>query len=555
MEEQGESTISADGAALAGQGRPALHGWQVLAVIAFGATMLGIGLDGSVRALTFHETHFAQPAREMIDSGDWVLMTYGQAPYKHKPPLTHWMIAVAMALTGSEAEWVARLPIVLAAIGVALIVGRMAGRWLGPDVGFLTALVQLTPYYMLMQARLAEADMVLCLAVSGAMALFAQAFIREPGTKPPRWQVWAFYVLAGLALMTKGPVGLMFIVAGCALYILVQRDGAALRGLISPVGWLAFALVALPWWIAVFARAPEVFQGWLYDNVDRFGGKLEFGRKPFYYYLYMVPALLLPWTFWAVPAAVGVVRAGLWKQRHWRFCLCWFAAGMTVLSISSFKHKHYAIPALPPLSVLVGWVLHRWAGRKGQATMPTWLAMLGTVLVVVGCTAALWIRWPALAPGGTAVVVGGGLFVVGATAAHKKRWRTVTLACLFGMMWYGAVASQLLLMPHFDSYRSGAEFARRVGPQAPAGETIHVVYHKAAQEIYYLPLPVAWHESLSEFTDKAQARPGVYHVVLPAEDEPELAKLGTVREKDRFKPAGLDRRPRAYVVLDTRRPD
>ena len=51
---------------------------------------------------------------------------------------------------------------------------------------------------------------------------------------------------------------------------------------------------------------------------------------------------------------------------------------------------------------------------------------------------------------------------------------------------------------------------------------------------------------------KARANPGVYHVILNAEDIPELAKIGAAAEKDRLTPEKKGRKPRAYVVLDTR---
>jgi 4-amino-4-deoxy-L-arabinose transferase-like glycosyltransferase len=296
------------------QGRH-LRLWQVGLLIAFGASMLGIGLGGDNRVLTYHEAHFAQPAREMLYTGDWVLTRYGDTPFKHKPPLTQWLIALSMLATGTQAEWAVRMPIVLAAIGISLLMGSLAARWYGSRTGLIVGLVQLTPYYMLMQARLAEADIVLCLMVTAAMTVFAIACLDEGTERPKRYLIWLFYALAAGAFMAKFVIALAFIFGGCGLYILVQRDWRALRALISPVGWLIFLALALPWPIAIYHRFPGIVGGWIFDNVDRFSGELNHDKRNGFYYLYMIPAIVMPWTLWLAPGIVEGARQGLWRQK------------------------------------------------------------------------------------------------------------------------------------------------------------------------------------------------------------------------------------------------
>src|SRR5262245_19683331 len=84
--------------------------WAAVALIAaFGASLLMFNLGGQTRVLTYHEVLFAQPAKEMVASGNWALPKFNGLPSTHKPPGAHWAIALVMILTGSEAEALVRL--------------------------------------------------------------------------------------------------------------------------------------------------------------------------------------------------------------------------------------------------------------------------------------------------------------------------------------------------------------------------------------------------------------------------------------------------------------
>ena len=231
----------------------------VLIIILYGGTLLGFFLDGQSRVLTSHETLFAQPAREMLSGGDWLVPRFTGDPSTHKPPLTHWLIALSMMLFKSHAEWVCRLPFVLAALAVALLIAMLATRWYGRQVGLVAGLVQLSTYYVLMQARLAEADMFLCQTVTAAMTAFAIACVdRQAQSRPARWLSWLFWAYLGLAFMTKFLIGPAFILSGCAAYIILARDWPALRFLASPMGWIIAAVLILAWPIAAYQQYPVI---------------------------------------------------------------------------------------------------------------------------------------------------------------------------------------------------------------------------------------------------------------------------------------------------------
>src|SRR5688500_18458076 len=176
-----------------------LSGRSSVLVVGFGLLLL-LPFLGSSRAVSYHEMIFAQPAREMLAGGDWLQPRVADVANNHKPPLAHWLIAMAMLVTGSQSEFVVRLPSVVAALFTAWIVAGLAARWLGDRAGLLAGLIQLTTYYLLRFGKLAYADMLLCATVCGAIAAFMVAHVDSPhGRGASGWLGVAFYLAAGLS--------------------------------------------------------------------------------------------------------------------------------------------------------------------------------------------------------------------------------------------------------------------------------------------------------------------------------------------------------------------
>ncbi|MGE0610668.1 MAG: ArnT family glycosyltransferase, partial [Pirellulales bacterium] len=344
-------------------------GWRALLCLALYAASLDLVALGS-RTLNYHEVLYAQPAREMLASGDWIQPRLIGVPCNQKPPLTTWLIAASMALWG-DSEWAVRLPSVLASAWLAAVVAGLAARWLGRRAGLAAGLVQATSFYVLRQARTAEADIFLCLAVALAMSCFSIGVV--DGTRATftrRWLPAGFYLAAGLAFLVKGPIGPGFILAACGLFAVVERRRAVWRFLFDPLGLALVTLCVVAWPLAAYAADPTILDDWRLHHLGRFSGEL--GRKSGFYYLYTMPAVLLPWT---PAAAVGIwlaARRGWWRTPQARLLACWILPGLLVISMCAFKRKHYSAPLLPPMSLaaslgLVMLLGHRWKRLPWQA--------------------------------------------------------------------------------------------------------------------------------------------------------------------------------------------
>ena len=110
------------------------------------------------------EGMYAEPAREMVLTGDWVTPRMNGEPFLTKPPLAYWLAASVMALAGPTE--LARVGPTLAALGTVLVTGALGMDLFGEGAGLAAAAVLATTAGFLLEARLLRADMLLVLAVS-----------------------------------------------------------------------------------------------------------------------------------------------------------------------------------------------------------------------------------------------------------------------------------------------------------------------------------------------------------------------------------------------------
>lgn len=480
--------------------------WRKLILItAFGLSMLSINLGG-VRVLTFHETVFAQPAKEMLATGRWVLPRIAGEPFLDRTPLTAWTIAASMTIFGSDAEWVVRLPAVLFGVATALLIGMMTARWFGERAGLLAALIELTTVQMLTFARLAEADTLLCLTVTAAMYFFALGNVSSPrGRIESRWLPVAFYAALAASFMVKWLFGPAFIGLGCFAYCLVARERRAWKFLFNPLGIAASLFLTLPWLVAAYREYPPLAAAFIDNHFRRFDGGMG-AREPWFAYFYLVPFLLLPWIPYAVPTIVSRLRSHDRREPFWTFALCWFLPGMTLLSLSAFKAKHYAIPLHAPLIVAAAVGLHEYLVRRERAAGRLLPWAIGASLIggmaVIGL---LLVKRPndyLAMVGITAVAASGG--AVSLRFDQLRRWKP-QLGVAFATLWIAVVGVQTFIMPSHDSFRPLAELGRRAADFVPEGTTVHLVSLPEVQIPYYIARPQRRWDLLESFDPHAAA--------------------------------------------------
>lgn len=359
-------------------------GWQILLVALFAAAVF-LPFLGS-RTLTSHEVMVAHPAQRLLEDGQWIVPHYAASWWLDKPPLSNWLAAGAMLAFGGFSEFAVRLPAALSAVALSVLMALLAARYFSPRIALLTGLVQASCVYMYMQGRLAELDMLFALLLAGANGVLLWSWCRPGAENAPdatarageaspadaegsapsaaptyRLSIGAgilFHVLAALAVLTKGPVALAFIGMPAIVFAIFQRS---IRPILTPVltpGLALFLLIAGGWHVAAyFVAGDEALYQWNYNGLQRLLGLIHLKSERFYTYFIDIPWMMLPWSIALVLGARVLARELRGPQANvHRFLWAWVLGGFAFLMLSFFKHKHYAIPILPPLSVFAALV-------------------------------------------------------------------------------------------------------------------------------------------------------------------------------------------------------
>lgn len=349
----------------------------LLALLAAGLLLAGLG---SVALTDRDEGANAEAAREMLVRGTWLTPTLNEAPRFQKPALVYWLMAAAYATLGTH-EAAARLPSALAAVAVVFLQYGFA-RWaLGPAVGRRAALILLLGVELAALGRMALTDAVLVLWTTAAGYALFRAAAGPPPTE--RWYGVGSVAL-GLALLTKGPVGVLVPLLGFVPFLLLSGRW---RTALTPgrVGWSVLLLLAVgaPWYLAMLwehgvpylARARAETLGRIGRTVTGPGGTV----------LFYVPVLLVglfPWSAF-LPGALHTALRG---ARHRAcagpaeaapvFAAIWVLAVVSVFSLFQTRLPHYVAPVLPPAALLVA---ATWPARV-PALPRLLLGVLGSVL-------------------------------------------------------------------------------------------------------------------------------------------------------------------------------
>ena len=310
---------------------------------------------GGARALTWHEMDVGGGARQMVAEGDWLIPKIGDQSWLEKPPLLHWLAASLIIIFGEASEWVVRLPSVAAGVVLVLLVAMIVGRWLGEKAGLVAGLIQCTSLYMMTYARLAEADMLLACIVVAAIVVFIHLQgigLSQPSKRPRRLAV-LFWVLIGLTNLCKGFLfGAAMALTPCLAWLLWRRELRAWKRMWSPTGLVLGILIAVTWPALVLMKEPSALDLWLYHTVGRATRDIGYSR-PWWYYLTMLPMLLLPWTpITLIGTVPSLKRMGREADSADRLTWLWALVPMFLLSLARGKGHHYLLPCLPGFTLV-----------------------------------------------------------------------------------------------------------------------------------------------------------------------------------------------------------
>ena len=401
-------------------------------IVAAGVVIFFTNL-GAAALWDMDEALYTTCAREMLGRNDWVVPWFNGQMFPEKPPLMFWQMIAGFELFGVN-EFGARFFSAVFGVVTAIVVFHLGRILFNIRVGLWAGLITASTIIFTISARAATVDSALTLVTAAAFLAFViarnnlpspasgrgaggEGGQNLPGPENPSasWLPAALmYACIGIAVLAKGPVGMLLPLAAMGLYLLVAngwrnvfRSAWQMRPLMAII---VIAAVALPWYVMVGIRTDGE---WLRKFF------IEFNLRPFkqpilshgdvsmfssalavlvsiLYYFYQVPAVLVgffPWSVFLGPTLADVTQR-IRRRDPWRdgclLAVCWFAAWFVFWSICKTKLPHYLLPAYPALALLTACFIDRWLSEPASLK-PWWLrnAWISMILVGLGITIAV----------------------------------------------------------------------------------------------------------------------------------------------------------------------
>lgn len=317
------------------------------------------------------EALYAEPAREMLEIGDYITTYLNYVVRFTKPPLAIWGQAACILAFGCN-EFAVRF--FGAACGALLLAISycFADKFVGRRAALVTGISLITAPLFIGTAREAITDMPLSLFMAGAMFAYFAAF---------RLKNVALLCLAhigtGLAVMTKGPVGLVLPVAILVVYHFLRSNlGEALKFYRPLLGTGIISLIAVPWFaVEIYITKGAYFNEFiLRENFQRFTSVVDSHKGGWWYHIAAMMGGFFPWSVFLPQALIASIPWAKLKDA-WKnsgpfsilqpfqnlkdsddlalYALCWTVVTVAFFSASVSKLLPYTLPAFPAIAVLL----------------------------------------------------------------------------------------------------------------------------------------------------------------------------------------------------------
>jgi 4-amino-4-deoxy-L-arabinose transferase-like glycosyltransferase len=365
---------------------------NALILIALSA-IIAFAFQGSRGLYETTEGRYAESAREMLETGDWLVPHLDYAPHWTKPPMAYWATAGGMALLGTN-EWGARLCNACLFVLTVLAVSALARVMWNERTGFVAGSVYALSPLAVVAASSVQTDFLLSFWELLAVLCYWKA-ARAAGTPRERGWILGMWGLIGVAFLTKGPPALVVLAALIAFRIYLAATGRTGPALWSPAGILIMLAVGASWFAVVAARTPGLLSYFLNNEVFGRIMTARHGRNPEWYkpFVIFVPALLVgagtTMASWIIELAKDRSLLGwtnlkrLFRQdERLAFLMLWLLVPLGIFSVAKSRLPLYVLPIFPAVVLATARVTLRTLERPGHRRAATGVAIVTALALI-----------------------------------------------------------------------------------------------------------------------------------------------------------------------------
>ena len=351
---------------------------QLLAIFLLAVTLIFSKLGGTGLA-NYDDAFYAQKAKEILTTHDWMTMHYNGRPAFENPPFFMWCIAVSYKIFGVN-EYAAKFPSAFFGTGTVLLV-FFFGRYLFNQwTGFFSAAILSTTIMFTRFASRAMMDVTLSFFVT--LALFS--FVLSSRGNRRYFLLWGISI--AVCILTKSVLG-FFPAIISLLFIVVKKRWDLLKETYAYVGIFLILVFGCSWYYAEYFLYGDVFIrihfGWLILErgllleSQAWYEHLSYGKDLLTYDWPWLP--LFVWGFW--------IALKNFKKEEMAILVLWCATIVITMSMMKSRVMWYILPIIPAASMLSGNVAaHFLSESKKILSSKILLAVAYVAIIIIDAT-------------------------------------------------------------------------------------------------------------------------------------------------------------------------
>lgn len=329
------------------------------------------------------ELRYVEIAKEMLETGQWLVPHFGGEIYSDKPPVYFWLLNFFRKIFGDYSTLAMVLPSALSAIIIVLLTYYLGSIILDRRYAFIAGLILATSFLFFGLSIFVRMDMLMIVFITASLLSFYLGYINE-GKLKERYYLLVFLFM-GLATVVKGPAGFLDPLLTIPGFLLLEGNLAELKKMKPARGFAIFLAVVLLWIIpAVIAGGKEyAYQLLIVQTLGRSVNSFAHDR-PFYYYLITFPVTFLPWSLFLISGFIYSLKNRAKLPPEVKFLLAWFWMPFLLFSLISGKLDIYLLPIYPAASLLTGYLFKMVIKKKARQKYLVVPVVLTFLLLMVG---------------------------------------------------------------------------------------------------------------------------------------------------------------------------
>ena len=440
------------------------------------------------------ETRYAVVAREMKETGNWILPHLNGAIYAEKPPLFFWLVNLSTFFFG-DSELANRLPSALAGLITMLLTFFFGKRLFNARVGFLSSLVLATCLLFPQFSRWMMLDSLFTLLFLLTLFCFYIGCERKEGRRK-------YFLLGGLfiglGVLTKGPIAYLPIPI-FLIFAFFQRCMKKFWNRDLLLGFLLSLSVIFVWlipacWMGGEAYANKIIFG---QTIARLAGGMKHSHdEPFFFYFIRFPIEFLPWFVFTPIAFIYGLRKGVEKRNEFLFLSIWFILIFLFFTLSTGKKDNYILPLYPAAALMVGvfWDLVLQSPKRERSIILSLIVLTSLVSIALGVflSGVPHRLYPFLEPYHLPVLFTLFYLLIGISLSllfflKKMKWSSfISLGITFAVF---HLHFSWMLPTKFNAQRSMKTFSEGVLKRMEAGDEIKSCFFQSDGLLYYTQRP------------------------------------------------------------------